>query len=199
MTAVIDAHPVWSAPLARTPSYPAGAPILAGSTSRDTDAVLAMLSRCSRESLYHRFHGFADGVAYTRALLQGRPHDQILLAWDSADCVGVATVTRDEHGSGHLGVLIEDRWQRRGVGTRLIRAVVETARSSGLTRLHADVLGEDEFLLRALRPLGRMKVALDLGTFSVDIDLGHSGWQDSVGCWQNGQWQGTVATRIMAS
>jgi GNAT superfamily N-acetyltransferase len=199
MTAVINAHPAWSQPSATTPSYPAGAPILAGPTSRDTDAVLAMLARCSRESLYHRFHGFTDGVAYTQALLQGRPHDQILLAWDSGDCVGVATISRDEFGSGHLGVLIEDRWQRRGVGTRLIRALVEKARWSGLTRLHADVLGENEFLLRTLRPLGRMTVALALGTFSVDIDLCHSGWQDSVGCWQNGQWQGTVATRIMAS
>ncbi len=170
MTAVIDAHPAWTGPPAATPLGPA-APILAGATAPDTDAVLAMLARCSRESLYHRFHGYTDGVAYTRALLQGRPYDQILLAWHLDDCIGVATISRDEHGSGHLGVLIEDRWQRRGVGTRLIRALVDIARSSGLTRLHADVLGEDEFILRTLRPIGRLTVAIALGTFSVDVDL----------------------------
>jgi GNAT superfamily N-acetyltransferase len=172
MTVVIDAYPVpGPSPkpvVVRRPS----AVCLADATASDTDAVLAMLARCSRESLYHRFHGFTDGVAYTRALLKGRPHQQSLLGWHLGDCVGVATIGRDGQGAGHLGVLVEDRWQRQGLGTRLIQALVESARSAGLTRLHADVLGEDKFILRVLRPLGQLTVAIALGTFSVEIDLG---------------------------
>ena len=134
-------------------------------------AALAMLSRCSRQSLYHRFHGYTDGVAYTRSLLNERPSDENLLAWDHSTCIGMATISRDERGAAHLGVLVEDRWQRQGVGTRLIRALIDTARSRGVTRVHADVLGEDQFLLRVLRRVGPLKVAIELGTFSVDVDL----------------------------
>jgi RimJ/RimL family protein N-acetyltransferase len=171
MTLVIEADTMQ--PTGPEPALLSRAPrvTVADATSHDTEAVLAMLARCSRESLYHRFHGFTNGVAYTRALLDNRPGDPTLLAWDGADCVGLATISRDNHGRGHLGVLVEDRWQRQGLGTRLIRDVVETARSGGLTRLHADVLGEDEFILRALRPVGPLTVAIALGTFSVDIDL----------------------------
>jgi GNAT superfamily N-acetyltransferase len=170
MTLVIEAGSKARAAPAPAPPCQAGPVRVADATSQDTDAVLAMLARCSRESLYHRFHGFTDGVAYTRALL-GRPDDQTLLAWDRADCIGVATIGHDEHGSGHLGVLVEDRWQRQGLGTKLIGDLVDTARSCGLTRLHAEVLGEDEFILRILRRVGELTVAITVGTFSVDIDL----------------------------
>jgi GNAT superfamily N-acetyltransferase len=143
---------------------------MADATSQDTEAVLAMLARCSRESLYHRFHGYTDGVAFTRASL-GRPNDKTLLAWDRAECIGVATIGWDQHGEGHLGVLVEDRWQRRGLGTTLIRDLVDTARSRGMAQLHADILGEDGYILRILRRVGTLSVAIALGTFSVDLDL----------------------------
>jgi GNAT superfamily N-acetyltransferase len=144
---------------------------LAPASSTDTTAVLDMLSRCSRQSLYHRFHGYTDGVAYTRALLRDRPGEDNLLAWDHATCIGMATIGRDEGGREHLGVLVEDSWQRHGVGTRLIRALMDTARSRGVTRVHADILGDDQFLLRTLRRVGPLKVAIELGTFSVDLNL----------------------------
>jgi len=59
-------------------------------TASDTEAVLAMLVRCSGASLFHRFHGLTDGVAYFEALLRDRPLDQALLAWCGSACVGVA-------------------------------------------------------------------------------------------------------------
>ncbi len=152
------------------PTRQVGVSLTAASTT-DTAAVLAMLSRCSRQSLYHRFHGYTDGVAYTRSLLSEGPSDENLLAWNHPTCIGMATISRDERGAGHLGVLVEDRWQRQGVGTRLIRAQFDLARSRGLTCVHADILGEDQFLLRALRRVGPLKVAIELGTFSVDVDL----------------------------
>jgi hypothetical protein len=74
----------------------------------DTEALLAMLSRCSRASLYHRFHGFSDGVAYFGALLRDGPSDQTLLAWYGSACVGVASLGVGAMGIFHLGVLVED-------------------------------------------------------------------------------------------
>src|SRR5260370_34541336 len=86
----------------------------------DTDALLAMLGRCSRASLFHRFHGVTDGVAYFAALLRARPDDQTLLDWASSTCVGVATISAGATGHRDLGFLVAAAWERRGIGTHII-------------------------------------------------------------------------------
>jgi GNAT superfamily N-acetyltransferase len=137
----------------------------------DTEALLAMLGRCSRASLFHRFHGFTDGVAYFAALLRDRPDDRTLLAWAGSTCVGVGTIGADAAGSLDLGVLVEDAWQRRGVGIRLITALLDDARAKGVTTVHADVLADDEFILQVLRRIGPLRVSAERGSFSIDVDL----------------------------
>lgn len=140
-------------------------------TASCTPAVLAMMARCSRSTLFHRFHGFTDGVAYTRTLLRAHPRDETLIAWYRSACVGLATLGLDTTGSADLGVLVEDAWQRRGVGTRMVALLLERARAKGLTTLHADVLSDDKFILRGLRRIGPLTGSVELGTISVDIDL----------------------------
>ncbi|HXL92289.1 MAG TPA: GNAT family N-acetyltransferase [Streptosporangiaceae bacterium] len=137
----------------------------------DTEALLAMLGRCSRVSLFHRFHGFTDGVAYFAALLRDRPDDQTLLAWSGSTCVGVGTIGVDAAGLLDLGALVEDAWQRRGIGTRLITSLLDDARAKGVTTVRADVLAEDEFILQALHRIGPLRVSVERGGFSIDIEL----------------------------
>ncbi len=137
----------------------------------DTDALLAMLGRCSRASLFHRFHGFTDGVAYFAALLRARPDDQTLLAWSGSTCVGAATIAAGATGLLDLGVLVEDAWQRRGIGTRLIASLLDDARAKGVTAVRADVLVDDAFILRAMRRIGPLRVSVERGSFSIDINL----------------------------
>jgi GNAT superfamily N-acetyltransferase len=142
-----------------------------GAAVSDTEAVLAMLRRCSRASLYHRFHGFSDGVAYFAALLRDRPAGQTLLAWSRSACVGVATLGVGATGIVDLGVLVEDAWQRRGIGTRLMTSLLDGARARGVTAVHADVLVDDEFILQTLRRIGPLRASMESGSFSVGIDL----------------------------
>jgi GNAT superfamily N-acetyltransferase len=130
-----------------------------------------MLGRCAPTTLFHRFHGPTDGVAYTRVLFEDQPGDDTLLAWNGSGCVGLATLAKDALGIAHLGVLVEDAWQRRRVGTRLVGALIEGAPAWGISTLRADVLGEDRFILAALRRIGPSTVHFGLGTFSVHIDL----------------------------
>jgi GNAT superfamily N-acetyltransferase len=106
-----------------------------------------MLGRCSRASLFHRFHGFTDGVAYFAALLRDRPADQILLAWSRSTCVGVATLGVDATGIVDLGVLVEDAWQRRRIGTLLVASLLDGTRAKGVTSVYADALVDDAFIL----------------------------------------------------
>jgi GNAT superfamily N-acetyltransferase len=145
----------------------------------DTEAVLAMLARCSRASLFHRFHGFGDGVAYFGGLLRDRPLDQTHLAWYGSACVGVGTLAVGATGIADLGVLVEDAWQRRGVGTCLATSLLENARAKGMPTVHADVLGDHRFLLEVLRRIGPLTVRIESGSLSVDIDLTSQPFQPS--------------------
>lgn len=146
----------------------------------DTDAVLTMLSRCSRETLFHRFHGLTDGVAYFESLFRDGPVGETLLAWHRSACVGVATLGVGATGIVDLGVLVEDAWQRQGIGTWLVGSLLVNARARGLSTVHADVLGDDLFILEALRRIGPLTVAIEFGSYSIDIEMGRH-WPDRSG------------------
>ena len=135
----------------------------------DTDAVLAMLSRCSRTTRFHRFHGLSDGVAYFRAQLRDRPGDRTLLAWYGSTCVGAATLGIGATGIADLAVLVEDAWQRRGIGTQLTESLLDDARARGVSVVHADVLSDDRHIIQALRRIGPLTASVDRGTWSIDI------------------------------
>jgi GNAT superfamily N-acetyltransferase len=141
----------------------------------DTGALLSMLSRCSRATLFHPFHGFTDGLAYFGTLHRNGPVDRTLLAWHRSTCVGVATLGAGSTGIVDLGVLVEDAWQRRGIGTQLVAALLDIGRAEGVSTLHADVLGEDLFILEALRRMRPLTVEIEFGNYSIDIEISPPG------------------------
>jgi GNAT superfamily N-acetyltransferase len=143
-------------------------------TVADEAAAIAMLNRCSRMTLFRRFHSFTDGRPYVRSLFgNGAGHgQQTLLAWHGTTCIGIANLAGNGAAGVDLGVLVEDAWQRRGVGSRLMSELFDRARAGGFTKVHADVLGDDQFVLRTLRRFGPLTVSLASGTFSVDLELG---------------------------
>ena len=145
------------------------------STPSNTGAVLAMAARCSRTTLFHRFHGFTDGVAYFTALLRERSPHETHLAWCRSRCIGVATLAANAGGTADLGVLVEDHWQRQGIGARLVSSLLINARERGMTTLHADVMSDDGFLLEALSRIGPLSVFAELDAVSVDISIGDAG------------------------
>jgi N-acetylglutamate synthase-like GNAT family acetyltransferase len=137
----------------------------------DVPAALAMLRRCSRTTLFRRFHGYSDGVAFTRRTLQD-PTNETFIAWHRSDCVAVATLAPDaKRGDHHLAILVEDAWQRRGVGSRLTARLVMAARQRGLATLHADIMNDDLFILRTLRRIGPVELTADIGTVGIDVHL----------------------------
>lgn len=130
-------------------------------------AVLAMLGRCSRETLFMRFHGATDGRSHALDLARRSDH-RSLGAWNGPDCVGVATLAQGE-GSNDLGVVVEDSWQRRGIGTALLRALTEFAGASGTTALHAEVLAENRWVLAILARIGVLDTTARWGVYSVTV------------------------------
>jgi GNAT superfamily N-acetyltransferase len=142
-----------------------------GPTSSGLGAVLAMLARCSRTTLFHRFHGFTDGVAYYMAVFRDRPVDHTLLAWHGSTCVGVANLGVGATGDVDLAVLVEDAWQRRRIGSRLAASLLDSARARGALTVHVDVLGDDPFIVQMLRRIGPLTTSVEYGSYSIDIDI----------------------------
>jgi GNAT superfamily N-acetyltransferase len=128
-----------------------------------------MVRRCSPSSLFHRFHGITDGTAYVRQLVATSGHET-LTAWSDGRCVGLATLARSacDH---ELGVLVEDGWQRRGIGTELLARLIASAQRRGIGQIVADVLGEDRFILSILRRVGPLVASLERGVYTVRVTL----------------------------
>jgi acetyltransferase len=53
-----------------------------------------------------------------------------------------------------VAVLVQDRFQGKGLGTKFVEVLLEIARERGLTEVRADVLTENEKMLKVFGRLG---------------------------------------------
>jgi GNAT superfamily N-acetyltransferase len=137
---------------------------------RDREAVLAMFARCSAGTLYRRFHGVTNGVFHAVELVE-RGDQDAYGAWSGDLCIGVASLADDDHGSTHIGVLVEDGWQRRGAGSALLTALVARARQRRLPALMADVLADNGFILPLLDRVGPTTSDFSYGGYRVNVAI----------------------------
>ena len=75
-----------------------------------------------------------------------------------------------------FALLVADEWQRRGIGERLLKALIDEARRRGLKRLHGEILATNRGMLALARRLG-FAVAPhpdDHGIRIATLDLGTS-------------------------
>ena len=160
----------------------------------DRDALRAMFERCTAETRYRRFHGPVKAIPerYLADALSGRAFHYALVACpdpvagDEADIdvvsapavsaggvVALASCRLVDEGAAELGLLIEDAWQRRGLGTRLLRDLVTHASEAGLRVLEAQLLAEQAWISGLLRPYGACRLGLARnGVLNVTVRLG---------------------------
>jgi GNAT superfamily N-acetyltransferase len=138
----------------------------------DANALVATLGRCSATTRYHRFHGITDGVPHVTQMLVDTAGQDAVGAWCADKCVGFASLAVDGDGSTHIGVLVEDEWQRQGVGSALMAALLHRARQRRLPSLIADVLAEDLFILPLLARIGPITTSSARGSHTVRLNLG---------------------------
>ena len=137
----------------------------------DAPAVRAMLGRCSRATLYKRFHGFTDGVAHASHTLADANQD-VYGAWSADRCVGMASLAVTEEGHGGIGVLVEDRWQRRGAGSALVAALVERAKELRLSSFIVDIQAHSNFIIPLLARIGGITTTFSYSGYRVRVGLG---------------------------
>lgn len=108
-----------------------GEPALRRGTPADADAVVALHERCSAQTVYRRYHAPLPRVStrFARSLLQPAGGLSLVLTV-AGDVVGLG-VLADGSGGPELGLMIEDGWQRRGLGSRLLRALAQEAADRG--------------------------------------------------------------------
>ena len=134
----------------------------------DRPALERMLARCTGQTRYRRFHGpvklFPE--PYLTEALSGSPLHFALVACldeDGADedgaVVALASCRAVDEGVAELGILVEDEWQRRGVGSDLLREIVAYAARTGLRALQAQVLAEQPWIVGLLRRHGTCTIA----------------------------------------
>jgi len=134
----------------------------------DRPALERMLARCTRQTRYRRFHGPVKVFPerYLTEALSGSPLHFALVACldeDGADedgaVVALASCRAVDEGVAELGILVEDEWQRRGVGGDLLGEIVAYAARTGLRALQAQVLAEQPWIVGLLRRHGTCRVA----------------------------------------
>lgn len=147
----------------------------------DAAALQRLVGRSSERTVRLRYFGPMKGglsEAQARRFAEVDGSDRFaLVALDPENEDEIVAVVRyDREGAGEeaaeYAALVEDRFQGRGLGTSLTRALIEAARKRGVERLHAYVLPENGAMLKLLRDLGLPeRVRWEEGVEYVEIDL----------------------------
>jgi N-acetylglutamate synthase-like GNAT family acetyltransferase len=108
------------------------------STIRDLHAVAAMHHRCSARSLLDRYRRGGRPPAVAALDLELRNPFAVVAVDPRGNVVATASIEHDRgHGSTSAvaGLLVEDRWQRRYIGTELLLHLAGVARAAGFEEL----------------------------------------------------------------
>jgi GNAT superfamily N-acetyltransferase len=142
----------------------------------DGDVMEAVFAGLSARSRYLRFHGpvAALSPAVRRSLndLDDRTH-VALAAFVHDRPVGIVRIIALGEERAELAVEVVDRWQGRGVGTRLLWAARERAAELGHRELVAEVLAENtavQAVLRRVFPVTRVRRAGAELTITMPVD-----------------------------
>ena len=125
----------------------------------DLEDLGRMFRKLSRESVYLRFFSPLPNVdlpMLTRMTDVDHDRRDGLVALDGAEIVAIANyAARDESGSGEaeIAVVVDDAWQRRGVGLRLTRRLVALALGRDYDTVVARVLPVNRAALALMRAL----------------------------------------------
>jgi GNAT superfamily N-acetyltransferase len=152
----------------------------------DRAALEAMFQRCSLATVYQRFHGQVRAFprAYLDEALAGRDVHYAVVCYSGCEAVALASCRAydrpgeggnpgegDGPGEAELGILIEDAWQRRGLGGLLLGRLVAHAADHGIGVLHAQMLTEQDWIIGMLARHGSWTSAFGRGVREATLYL----------------------------
>ena len=151
----------------------------------DREKLLAAVQRASTETLYHRF------FAVKREFSQGEVHFFLDIDFVNHVCL-VAEAIEDgrpvivggcryvvvEPGRAEVAFSVIDAYQKRGLGTALMRHIAAIGRKAGLKELVAEVLSDNAPMIKVFERSGLALTTKREGSV-VHVSLSYEGAPDA--------------------
>lgn len=147
-------------------------PVIRLARFHDTAALTRMHLRCSSDALHRRYASPPARVddRFARRLLMAG--GGALVATVGEEVVGLASVSTCEAGVAEVSILVEDGWQRRGLGTRLLSAAARLARGQGALDVVLRSRSPNPALMSLAFGSGlRARIRLEGGTVVVSVGV----------------------------
>ncbi|MFE9120214.1 GNAT family N-acetyltransferase [Streptomyces sp. NPDC007172] len=141
----------------------------------DLEAAKALHERCSDRTLGLRYHGpVADADRYLGHLLSPRYGRTLAVQTASGRLVALGHLLWDGDET-EVALLVEDSWQRRGIGSELLRRLVELAVEARCDSVYAVTQSSNTGMVAAMRGLGLpLDYQIEEGTLVVTARLAKS-------------------------
>lgn len=140
--------------------------------TRDVPAAKAMHERCSARTLGLRYHGpVGDADRYLNHLLSPRFGRTLAVQTASGRIVGLGHLLWDGDET-EVALLVEDAWQRRGIGGELLGRLVAMAAETGCESVYAVTQASNTGMVAAMRGLGLpLDYQIEEGTLVITARL----------------------------
>ena len=140
----------------------------------DTEGILGLHADCSPRSRYRRYLSGSDepeASRVTRMLSATRGLTLVAERESEPRIVAMANLVY-EGTEAEVALLVADAYQRRGVGTALLRRAVRLAVGAGVEALHAHVHADNAAMLATMGRLARpLRVGADGKFLTLTADL----------------------------
>jgi len=138
----------------------------------DLDAALAMHGRCSEHTLGLRYHGpVRDADRYLDHLLSPRFGRTLTAQTASGRLVALGHLLWDGDET-EVALLVEDDWQRRGIGSELLGRLVALAVEAGCESVYAVTQAHNTAMVAAMRALSLpLDYQIEEGTLVITARL----------------------------
>ena len=146
----------------------------------DVPLWLAFISRLSEHTKYLRFHNIPNAMTEEDALryctvdyINSFAYVAEIGTRQDRKIIAIARYYRlPNQRAAEVAFAIEDPFQKIGLGTKLIQALAEVARSNGISVFEANVLGENSQMMDAFRDYGfHVKSELEGGEYHVTFPI----------------------------
>ena len=137
----------------------------------DAEELLAFFSRLSERSRYLRFHGFPALTPELVANVLEPDWDErgALVGWLDGRVVALANYVRlRDRRAAEVAFTVEDAYQGRGIGTRLLERLAASAAANGIEEFVAEVLPDNRGMLSVFRDAG-FDIARELAGGEVEV------------------------------
>ncbi|WP_405698157.1 GNAT family N-acetyltransferase [Streptomyces sp. NBC_01185] len=138
----------------------------------DLDAALALHGRCSERTLGLRYHGpVRDADRYLDHLLSPRFGRTLAVQTASGRMVALGHLLWDGDET-EVALLVEDDWQRRGIGSELLGRLVALAVEAGCESVYAVTQAHNTGMVAAMRALSLpLDYQIEEGTLVITARL----------------------------